>query len=60
MTGVWYPLGMPDLKIRLSALMIEFKYTRSKNVLREMRMLYRYLEDLDELYLNDGFFRTDQ
>ena len=37
---------MPDLKTRLSALMIEFRYTRSQRVLNEVKNVLRNLEDL--------------
>ena len=40
---------MPNLKTRLSAVMLEYRYTRSKECLEEIAELIRQLDDPDSL-----------
>lgn len=47
---------MPDLKTRLSALLIQYRYTRSQKVLNEMVWLLEHLEDQKDFKIFKDFF----
>ena len=46
---------MPDLKTHLSALMIEFRYTRSRKVIHEMADLIVRLENAGDFQIAQEF-----
>ena len=45
----------PDLKTRLSAMMIEFSHTRSQKTLWEMNSLLLSLEDPGQIFIAEKF-----